>query len=184
MTGARNRAQEHKNYKNTWITPWPHFNKINEAFGNSFILDVSASTQDSRCPACITEDENALTRDWDPTPFVPQDWGNKYTFWWSNPPFDLINDFLEKAYQEMQLGNHGVMLVPSNQETKWYRNLIVARNLPTLVYPSRIQFIDPDRKPDEKRRGGNPVGTVIVSFTKLNKLPSVAGEPWRTNVLF
>lgn len=184
MTVVRNRAKEHANYKNTWITPWKHFNKINEAFGNSFILDVSASSQDSRCPSCITADENALTRDWDPIPYIIPDWGNRHALWWSNPPFDLIDDFLEKAYQEMELGNYGLMLVPSNQETKWFRQLIVSRDMPTLVYPSRIQFEDPDRKPEDKKKGGNPVGTVLVAFMKKSKidLPSVCGEPWRVNL--
>jgi len=96
------------------------------------------------------------------------------SFWWCNPPFSKVKDFLEKARLEYQRGNHGFFLVPSNQETKWFREYITATNLRRLVWPSRIKFIDPDTKLPGK---GNTVASVIVAFDD-EPLPRIKEQPW------
>lgn len=169
----RNRSRESKNgYRNDWETPGKIIHAINAfAFmmNRRFVLDIAANFENKKCERFIGVDKNALTTKWDVWPDE---------FYWGNPPFVEVEAFLEKAYQEyINNGVEGIMLVPSSQETKWFRNKITARGLRTLVIPSRVSFLHPVTK---EPASGNVVGSVLVAFIKPSTpLPNILGEPWR-----
>lgn len=73
------------------------------------------------------------------------------------------------------------MLVPCSMETEWFRTWITEKNLPRLVWPKRIAFLDPDTG---KPGTGNTSASVLVAFVKdRSLLRSVAGQPWLVNLL-
>lgn len=42
--------------------------------------------------------------------------------WWCNPPFDLKSEFIAKAKQQQREGFSGMMLLPYERQTQWWRN--------------------------------------------------------------
>ena len=178
-----NKHKMHTNYKDDWETPKIVFDAINAAFGFRICLDVAASKENAKCADFYTKEHNALCH--------TVSWGQCHVrnnrmergMWFCNPPFSLVEEFLEKAHYELDKnGNQGVMIVPSNQETKWFRELIVYPNLPRVVYPKRIPFLHPETK---KPMNGNPVGSVVVAFVKSDTpllSLGIAGEPWVKNI--
>lgn len=155
------RGKDATKSKSDWITPVEIFEEINKAFNGRINLDVAASESNKKCNEAITKEQNAL--------HSKTEWGTATSdLWWCNPPFSKGPLFIAKAWEQMAIyGHQGIMLVPSNQETKWFRNLISHPNLARLVYPKRIQFIDPDTL---VRKGGNNVGTVLLAFLKQENM--------------
>lgn len=176
-----NKHKMHTNYKDDWETPKIVFDTINATFDFRLCLDVAASKDNSKCADFYTKEYSALEhlRSWA--------WchvrNNRIEkgMWFCNPPFSLVEEFLEKAHYELKNGNEGIMIVPSNQETKWFRELIVYPNLPRVTYRRRIPFLHPETK---QPMNGNPVGSVIVAFIKDKERLSdnLGGEPWVTNI--
>lgn len=163
---SENRASSRSAYQGDWETPWKDFNIIAESF--LFGLDVCATPENSKCQSYITKEEDALVSRWD----VPQGY-----YWWCNPDFRLAPQFLEKAYEEMADGNPGLMLLPPNIETEWFKTGITMPGIRILFYPRRINFLDPSAL-DGKKRGGNNKGSILAAFSLEKVLPRVAGQPW------
>lgn len=163
---SNNAASTKANYKGNWETPLIDHLVIKESF--LFALDVCASEHNTKCDDWIDEEQDALVTPWK----VPEG-----MFWWCNPDFSKAAEFLDKAFREMHRGNPGIMLLPGNFETKWFRQGITERGIRILFYPKRINFIDPE--PEEgKKRAGNTKGSILAAFTLQEQLPSVAGQPW------
>lgn len=170
------RNQPKKGNRNNWMTPPEVFDALNfytlTTMGKSFDLDIAASEKNSMCDSYINQETDALHED---THF-------ESGLWFGNPPFNKIGEFLDKAYLELlKYGHEGFMLAPSSQETKWFRNNITYRNLPFLIYPRRINFLEPDTGlPSES---GNVIATAIVAFVKDRKiLKPMGSEPWKVNL--
>jgi phage N-6-adenine-methyltransferase len=171
---ARNKAKEHRNPKQDWGTPWDVFSDINECLDYQIFLDVCASAENTKCPNFIHKDYNsgALVNDW-----VPPIGG----FWYCNPPFDQVEQFLMQAWRQFNKGYEGMMLVPSNQEVNWFRDFITYTSLRRAVYPRRIQFIHPETG---EPATNNTIASVIVAFVeRTTELHYLAGEPWVVSVL-
>lgn len=127
-------------YRGDWETPWPEFRAIEAALGYPFYLDVAASAKNSKCLAYITAEQDAIKQAWD----VPRD-----AFWWCNPDFRLWLEFIQKAHEEMQRGNEGIMLLPANTDRPMFWE-IERRGLRVLFWGTdaegkngRINFLDP-----------------------------------------
>jgi len=163
----------HENYRSEWETPQHVFDTINKAFRNRLKLDVAASKDNTKCEAFITKERDALTHSWSTL--------NPDHYFWCNPPFDKVKAFLRHANQVFQEGEaQGVMLVPSNQETEWFRTYITDYNRPRLIWPKRISFLHPDTK---KKCSGNTVGSVLIAFVKdKDDLVGILDQPWIGNL--
>lgn len=164
---ADTRRNQPEKRKDNYRTPNDVYDSIFRSLGVVFTLDVAADDDNALCNRYWTLEENALKQSWETG-----------GMWWCNPPFVMVEDFLKKAEKEFEKGNEGIMLVPSNQETKWYRENITHKNRPTLVWPRRISFIDPAI---EQPASGNVIGSVLVAFTDVSNLNPIEGEPWRVN---
>lgn len=168
---SENRASSKSTYQGDWETPRKHFDIISESF--RFTLDVCASAENTKCDEWIDKEQNALETLW------KVDTVETNEYWWCNPDFRLSAEFLDKAFNEMNLhGNYGIMLLPPNLETEWFRKGITERGIRILHYPQRIQFINPTQPGDEKRRSGNSKGSILAAFSLEPVLPRVAGQPW------
>jgi site-specific DNA-methyltransferase (adenine-specific) len=166
------KAKQNKNYRGDWGTPFEVQGLINQGFDYKIRLDVCANASNTKCVRWFDKETDGLQQSWEPE--KPGD------LWWCNPDFRLVKQFLEKAYNEYQKGHQGIMLVPSSQETKWFRELITHRNLRRMVWPGRINFIEPNDQPTT----GNTCGSVIVAFIKpeveIRRL--FEDEPWIMNL--
>lgn len=165
-----NKSLQNKNYRSEWETPPDVFEKIQNAFTSVFLHDVAATPSNTKCGFVFKPGIDALN----------EGWGAPNGLWWCNPPFNKVEDFLKKAHGEFAKGCEGVMLVPSLQETKWFRKYITELNMPRLVWPKRISFLHPDTKKPCK---GNVTGSVLVAFIKdKSTLLPIEGQPWVGNL--
>ncbi len=165
---SENRASSKSSYQGDWETPKTHFEIINKEF--NFTLDVAASPKNAKCRRFFTKADNALKQSWKTIP----------GYWWCNPDFRLGEQFLTKAWQQMMIGNFGIMLLPPNLETEWFRSGITGKGLRILHYPQRIPFINPEpiNPATGKKWPGNTKGSILIAFSLEEALPKVAGQPW------
>ena len=94
--------------KNFWATTQECFADAEYLFGKKFIIDVAAESLTAKCKLFFTQDDDALSLDW------PDNW-------WCNPPFDLKREFITKAKQQQMNGRSGMMLLPYERQTSWWR---------------------------------------------------------------
>lgn len=132
--------------KTDWETPQWLFDAWNKVYG--FQLDACATTKNTKCPQFFSEEDDALTQDW-----------NQYGRIWMNPPYGReIGLWMKKAYEESQKGCIVVCLVPAKTETRWWHDY--ARHGIHFWIKGRLQF------------GGcgvnAPFSSVIVVFGKPN----------------
>lgn len=135
-----------KSDKNRWATTWECFERAQELFGTEFQLDVAAENETAKCslfygppgyttrvhkrPRCIGVDSIKIA-----------DWGDS---WWCNPPFDLKREFLEVAAENCKRGHSGMMLLPYEPCTKWFRELVVPHATAIYVPDGRYNFLESD----------------------------------------
>lgn len=156
--------------KDFWATTWQAFSDAEALYGRKFQVDVAAENLtakckfyfapkdhpaeltrwDERCPVheiriCVGRD--ALNLEW------PADW-------WCNPPFTMKPEFISAARRAQAAGNPGMMLLPYEPLTKWWRNLLEDE---VVIYEpdGRYQFMERDGK--TTKTGAN-FGCALVLF--------------------
>ena len=68
-------------------------------------------------------------------------------FNWCNPPFDICSKWIKKAFEEQQLGNETVMLIPVRTETKYWHDYILFNPKVKIQWLRKgYSFINPDTK--------------------------------------
>ena len=80
--------------------------------------------------------------------------------WWCNPPFTMKPEFIAEARHAQAAGNPGMMLLPYEPLTKWWRNLLADE---VIIYEpdGRYQFMERDGK--TTKTGAN-FGCALVLF--------------------
>jgi site-specific DNA-methyltransferase (adenine-specific) len=102
--------------KMDWCTPNDFFTKLNNEF--HFTLDAAASKANAKCDSFYTQEDDALSKDWEgETVFV-------------NPPYGReIGDWVKKAYEESRKPNTVVvMLIPARTDTKYFHEYIIGKS--------------------------------------------------------
>lgn len=127
-----------------WETPQWIFDEWNRVF--DFQLDSCATSENAKCPAFFTKDDDGILKDWAP-----------YKRVWMNPPYGReIGLWMKKAYEESLKGCIVVCLVPAKTETRWWHDY--ARHGIPFWIKGRLQF------------GGvkvnAPFSSVVVVFMK------------------
>ncbi len=174
-----NPHKQHANYSDYWGTPDDKVIAEIVRWGARvglppLVLDVAANEKNHKFNRYFSEKDNGLIQSWQ----CPG-------LWWCNPPFKLCREFIAKAHEELRLGNEGLMLIPNNAETAWFRESITYPNMPRMMWPHRIAFID-DRT--GKPGTGNVKGSWIVAFLtptnalKLVEPPWLVGQPFVGNI--
>lgn len=116
-----------------WSTPDPLYNQFNDEF--HFNLDACASDWNHKCANYYTEQDNALTKDWEGVV-------------WMNPPFSKCGIWVRKAYEQCQKGSTIACLIPARTETNYFHDCCIGHEI--RYVKGRIHF------EDEKGKTGRP----------------------------
>lgn len=160
--------------KNFWATSWEAFSDAENLYGRDFITDVAAEPLTAKCSLWIgNPDLYDQVLDYRTGPdtrhamllagtcigldSMIMDWGNH---WWCNPPFDYKREFVERAREMQAHGMGGMMLLPYEPLTQWWRN-ILERDAIVYEPDGRYQFYERD---GETQKQGANFGSVLVGF--------------------
>lgn len=91
--------------KQEYETPKKLFDKLNNEF--NFTIDVCADTYNKKVEKYYSEEDDALTKDWD-------------GICWMNPPYKDLKTWIAKAYKESLKGATVVCLIPARTNTNWW----------------------------------------------------------------
>lgn len=73
---------------------------------------------------------------------LKEDW-KKYN--WCNPPYDVADKWVKKAFAEQQKGNFTAMLIPARTETAYWHDCILEKKKVKIKYLRKgYCFINPD----------------------------------------
>lgn len=110
----------------TWETPQRFFDAMDAEFG--FTLDAAASPENAKCPAYLTDADNALAHQWRGSV-------------WVNPPYGPgIGKWVAKGYHEAQSrGGPVVLLIPARTETRWWHEYVM-RAAEVRLIRGRMRF--------------------------------------------
>lgn len=155
-----------KDAKNRWGTTWECFNDAKHLFGKNFDVDVAAEPQTAKCSKFIVSPywfaaraERGSIKGLIGFDSLHCEWPDN---WWCNPPFELKCQFIRKAIEQARAGRSGMMLLPYEPTTIWFRKLI-KRNAAVIYEPDgRYPFLEIDGK--TKKQGVN-FASCFVLFT-------------------
>lgn len=178
-------SKTHDSEKNRWSTTWPCFDDAVRLRGRPFALDVAAEPLTAKCARFYASkdffDAGRLSAfgvsggdTWqfnDPVRCVGFDalelaWDND---WWCNPPFDLKVPFLEHAATQWANRRFGMMLLPYEPLSEWWRKLV--NPVASCVYEpdGRYAFYETD---GYTQKTGVNFGSVLVDFSEHNRKPN------------
>lgn len=146
--------------KNYWATTRECFDDAECLYGRKFAHDVCAEKLTSKCGESYWNLDNdgidALKMTW------PGDW-------WCNPPFDRKSEFIDKAIAEQRKGRPGMMLLPYEPLTGWWRRSL---SHGVIIYEpdGRYNFLERDGL--TKKQGVN-FGCAFVCFPSFRLSESV-----------
>lgn len=117
--------------KNFWATSWPCFADATALYGRQFQLDVAAEVTTRKCRKFFTLPEtDALSVNWERD-------------WFCNPPFDEKPAFIEYAHLQSRAGCGGMMLLPYEPATGWWRKHL-SRGVIVYEPDGRYPFLERD----------------------------------------
>ncbi|MGL4755997.1 MAG: DNA N-6-adenine-methyltransferase [Aeromonadaceae bacterium] len=142
--------------KDFWATSWLAFHDAVALYGRPFQLDVAAEAKTAKCKKYFVRpgDDDPLAAGVDA---MEMDWDAD---WWCNPPFTAKAEFISEARHAQATGNPGMMLLPYEPLTKWWRELLSDE---VIIYEpdGRYQFLERD---GETMKSGANFGSVLVLF--------------------
>ncbi|MDP8173662.1 phage N-6-adenine-methyltransferase [Pasteurella skyensis] len=138
----------------SWATPWWAFRFAEKYFlqGYKFLLDATASELNAKCKFFFTKEQNALKKDW--FKILNSIW-HKQTVW-CNPPYSKPLPFVEKAIEEAEKGVVTVMLLNTDNSTKWFNLCVQHAAKIVFVTEQRITFLNPETGEEAKSGGKRP----------------------------
>ncbi|AZU97885.1 DNA N-6-adenine-methyltransferase [Vibrio phage LP.1] len=161
------KSQTELSEKNRWGTTWECFQDAVDLFGASLEIDVCAEPQTAKCARYLISpdwklDKQALRESY--SACVGFDalqcwWGDRF---WCNPPFDLKQAFIERAVLHANNGCSGMMLIPYEPCTQWFRKLVVPFASVIYVPDGRYNFLHTD---GETKKSGVNFPSCFVLFT-------------------
>lgn len=135
--------------KDDWETPPYFFRLLDKVF--NFEVDLTASNSNHLCEEYYTKKNSGFYANLK----------NKTIF--CNPPYDNINNWVKKCYEEGQKKDTIiVMLIPARTDTKYFHKYCM-RAYEIRLVKGRINFLIDGKKP---KRGGNNHPSCIVIFKK------------------
>lgn len=162
--------------KDRWGTQWSCFQDARKLYGRDFQIDVCAEPETAKCSAFICHGEWLdLNRGnlnlqpgqkivgWDA---LQTEWLDD---WWCNPPFTQKLDFIQQARRQQSAGRQGMMLLPYEPLTAWWRNNLESD---VIIYEpdGRYNFLEVD---GVTRKSGVNFGSVLVAFPAMRVGKSV-----------
>ena len=163
------KSKTSKTDKNRWGTTWECFNDAQFLNGTDFTIDVCAEVQTTKCDVWIAPNEKMFNESknlgavqYDALECLT--WENN---WWCNPPFDLKEAFIKKAIEQAQIGNGGMILLPYERTTRWWRNFI-NEHATTIYEPDgRYSFYESD---GSTKKPGVNFASAFVLFSPARRM--------------
>ena len=149
--------------RDAYQTPPAVFAALNAEF--NFKVDVAASRHNALCDIHISDEENALTRDWTPD---NSGWAGCYV--WCNPPYSDIGPWVKKAAEQAAKGIGTVMLVMMDQSVGWFKDAFQTCQEVRLIIGGRLSFIEPTTG---KPAAGNNKGSMFLIWHPFGRLAPV-----------
>jgi len=101
--------------KDDWETPANLLIKACNEFDIWPVLDVCATQHNKKCTAYYSKLNDGLVRNWDMDFFM-------------NPPYSMVEKWMQKAYDEYKLHNvSGLILTYNKTDTKWWHDYVENR---------------------------------------------------------
>jgi len=170
------------NDKNYWGTTWECFNDAQELYGRKLVCDVAAEPLTAKCenyyistawfdkfrdPRFRTEQLEQLRQAekrgarCTGIDSLNVDWPEH---WFCNPPFDLKGPFIRQARRQQQQGRSGIMLLPYERQTDWWRK---GCRTGCIIYEpdGRYNFLERD---GETKKVGVNFGSALVCFPAMH----------------
>ncbi|MCS5736552.1 phage N-6-adenine-methyltransferase [Herbiconiux daphne] len=133
------------NIRDLWQTPFNIYQNLNDEF--NFVGDVAASDINHLHMNYLTEEDDALTTDWNSV------FGSGYK--WCNPPYSDIGPWIDKAASERSL----VMLIPADVSVGWFKKALATVDEVRLITGGRISFVRADT---QEPQNGNNKGSMLL----------------------
>ena len=153
-----------------WATPQYFVDLVEKKMNKKFDLDCCAYDHTAKAPKWLTEEDDALSKDWI---------GNV----WMNPPYgQAIPTWLNYAYEQSQKNNSTIVcLVPARTDTVWFHEAAARGNLTLLK--GRIAFERAHGKDTEHKSGA--FGSMLIIFSKDKKyMPGkISRWEWKNDLL-
>lgn len=173
--------------KNFWATTWECFADAQALYGRRFECDVAAEPLTSKCQhyfarpemldqlldyrtradiklqMSLAERQGVICIGLDSLNIA---WP---AHWWCNLPFDLKPEFIGQARKQQAAGRSGMMLLPYEPLTQWWRTLL-AEDVIVYEPDGRYQFYERDGA--TKKSGAN-FGCALVAFPTMKIGPSL-----------
>ena len=150
--------------KNLWATTRECFADAKALYGRKFQCDVAALPVTAKCTSIIvppsytfTDGDDALGCNIIGVDALATDWPDD---WWCNPPFDAKAEFIRQARKQQQDGRQGMMLLPYEPLTGWWRDMLADD---VIIYEpdGRYNFYEADGK---TKKSGVNFGSAFVLF--------------------
>jgi len=147
--------------KQDWGTPLSFFDYVEKTFDVKFTLDACASAHNHKVENYLTEQDDALTLDWN----YEIDGSETYEEVWLNPPYgNMQKQFIIHAAAQAVLGNCRVFaLIPARTDTRLFHDVVM--NYASAVYfiKGRLHFEESNRK-KPNNRGSSTHPSMLVIF--------------------
>ena len=143
--------------KQDWGTPKEFITWIEENFSMKIDLDVCAHSENNKCDAYFTIEDNAFDQDW------------YCVNGWMNPPYNNIVGFLEKCIEEVFVMNNAEnmwVLIPARTDTKWFHDLVVPWAEHIYFIKGRIHH----KTAGNEKQGSSPFPSMLIHFTCAEEL--------------
>lgn len=145
-----------KSFKDRWRTPIEVFKTLDAEF--NFKLDAAADESNALCKKFLTEQQDALTCDWNSEGAI-----------FCNPPYSKIMPWVKKAAEQHRKQNQTiVMLLPSDTSTAWFQEAIKTSHEARFITEGRLSFISAETGKEGKT--GNSKGSVLFIWRPWRKL--------------
>lgn len=141
-------------------TPQAFVNECERRYGDIY-RDIAASLGNAKNSFYWTQEDNALSKDWNDA--LAGGVG------WLNPPYDNIGLWAKKADEEAQKGARVLMLVPASVGTNWYLDYVHFKH-PVDFLNGRIHF--------EGHEDPYPKDLMLVLFGFRSQLGRLTADVW------
>lgn len=159
-----------KNSRNDWRTPFKFYNGLQKFLNLEFKLDAAADAENHLASSWYDEKSNGLMSPW-------------ITYTFCNPPYDITEQFLTKAYNEfIHRGIASCLLVPSATDTQWFFDA-EERASHVILLKGRIPFNHPETNAPFyidaegiKKGMANPTGSSLFLFGEFKTLQNESSK--------
>lgn len=164
MTGLKAMNTPASSARQRYATPPALFREIERRFGgDGFTLDVCAEPWSAKCARYFDEDMNGLAQDWRVLNDSAE-WEPARAF--CNPPFDSIEDWVTKGWNEVVAGNAELacFLLPPRLDQPWFHEVVRPHASVVHFLRGRVQFCPPPELGVKAKPSGNFEGSMVVVF--------------------